>query len=280
MPKRASRRRPGSRFDEGLAVRRSVLGRRYVDESLRTADDFTRPLQELVTEYCWGAVWTRPGLPRKTRSLLNLAMLTALNRPHEVRLHVRGALAERMLARRDHGDAPPDRHLLRRAGGHRQLPDRARGAGRAATLTPMRVGLVGLGNMGRPMAARIRAAGLPLTVHDLRAEVAREVAAECGATVAPSLAALGAASDVAVTMLPDGVAVRHAVLGPGDALRGGLRGRRDRRRHGVVVADRHARARGDARRGRHRHARRAGVRRRPARRGRHAHRDGGRRSPR
>jgi len=92
MPKRASRRQPGSRFDAGLAVRRSVLGRRYVDESMRTADEFTRPLQELVTEYCWGAVWTRPGLPRKTRSLLNLAMLTALNRPHELRLHVRGAL--------------------------------------------------------------------------------------------------------------------------------------------------------------------------------------------
>ena len=92
MPKRASRRQPGSRFDAGLAVRRSVLGRRYVDESMRTADEFTRPLQELVTEYCWGAVWTRPGLPRKTRNLLNLAMLTALNRPHEVRLHVRGAL--------------------------------------------------------------------------------------------------------------------------------------------------------------------------------------------
>jgi len=92
MPKRATKRRPASRFDRGLAVRRSVLGSRYVDDVLRDADDFTRPLQELVTEYCWGGVWTRPGLPRKTRSLLNLAMLTALNRPHEVRLHVRGAL--------------------------------------------------------------------------------------------------------------------------------------------------------------------------------------------
>ena len=92
MAKRATKRRPRSRFDDGLAVRRSVLGARYVDESMRAADDFTLPLQELVTEYCWGAVWTRPGLPRKTRSLLNLAMLTALNRPHEVRLHVRGAL--------------------------------------------------------------------------------------------------------------------------------------------------------------------------------------------
>jgi 4-carboxymuconolactone decarboxylase len=79
-------------FEDGLAVRREVLGPAYVDKALAEADDFTRPLQELVTEYCWGAVWTRPGLPRKTRSLLNLAMLTALNRPHEVRLHVRGAL--------------------------------------------------------------------------------------------------------------------------------------------------------------------------------------------
>ena len=80
------------RFEEGLAVRREVLGAAYVDKAIAEADDFTRPLQELVTEYCWGAIWTRPGLPRKTRSLVNLAMLTALNRPHEVKLHVRGAL--------------------------------------------------------------------------------------------------------------------------------------------------------------------------------------------
>jgi len=81
-----------TRFEDGLAVRREVLGPAYVDKAIAEADDFTRPLQELVTEYCWGAVWTRAGLPRKTRSLINLAMLTALNRPHEVRLHVRGAL--------------------------------------------------------------------------------------------------------------------------------------------------------------------------------------------
>ena len=80
------------RFEDGLAVRREVLGAAYVDKALADADDFTRPLQELVTEYCWGAVWTRPGLSRQTRSLVNLAMLTALNRPHELKLHVRGAL--------------------------------------------------------------------------------------------------------------------------------------------------------------------------------------------
>ncbi|WP_134704379.1 4-carboxymuconolactone decarboxylase [Ammoniphilus sp. YIM 78166] len=80
------------RFEEGLEVRRAVLGSEYVDQSLKNATDFNRPMQELVTEYCWGEVWTRPDLSRKTRSMINLAMLTALNRPHEIKLHVRGAL--------------------------------------------------------------------------------------------------------------------------------------------------------------------------------------------
>ena len=75
-----------------LAIRRAVLGADFVDNAIKTADDFSRPLQELVTEYCWGEVWGRPGLDRKTRSMLNLAMLAALNRPHEIKLHVRGAL--------------------------------------------------------------------------------------------------------------------------------------------------------------------------------------------
>ena len=79
-------------YDEGLAVRRAVLGAEYVDKSIRSADEFTKPMQDMVTEYCWGAVWTRPELDRRTRSFLNLAMLTALNRPHEIKLHVLGAL--------------------------------------------------------------------------------------------------------------------------------------------------------------------------------------------
>lgn len=80
------------RFEEGLAVRRQVLGEQYVNRAIEGADDFTRPLQELVTEYCWGTIWTRPGLSRKVRSLINLAMISALNRPHELKLHVKGAL--------------------------------------------------------------------------------------------------------------------------------------------------------------------------------------------
>ena len=79
-------------FDKGLITRRAVLGADYVDNSIKNADDFNLPMQELVTEYCWDAIWNRPGLDRKTRSMLNLALLTALNRPHELRLHVRGAI--------------------------------------------------------------------------------------------------------------------------------------------------------------------------------------------
>jgi 4-carboxymuconolactone decarboxylase len=79
-------------YDLGLSIRREVLGAEYVDNSIKNATDFTRPFQELVTEYCWGGIWGRPGLDRKTRSMINLAMLTALGRTHEVELHVRGAL--------------------------------------------------------------------------------------------------------------------------------------------------------------------------------------------
>ena len=80
------------RFEKGLEIRRSVLGAEYVDNSINNATDFNMPMQELVTEYCWGEVWARPGLPKKTRSMINLAMITALNRPHELKLHVRGAI--------------------------------------------------------------------------------------------------------------------------------------------------------------------------------------------
>ena len=76
----------------GLAVRKAVLGEAYVNKSLANVDEFMAPLQQYLTETAWGGVWARPGLDRKTRSLLNLAMLTALNRPNELRLHIRGAL--------------------------------------------------------------------------------------------------------------------------------------------------------------------------------------------
>jgi 4-carboxymuconolactone decarboxylase len=79
-------------YDRGLAIRKQVLGKTFVDKAIASADPFSKPMQDLTTEYCWGYVWGRDGLPLKTRSMLNLAMLCALNRPQELRTHIRGAL--------------------------------------------------------------------------------------------------------------------------------------------------------------------------------------------
>lgn len=80
------------RYDKGLKLRKQVLGAEYVERSLANADEFSRPMQDLSTEYCWGYVWGRPGLELRERSLINLAMISALNRPHELKLHVKAAL--------------------------------------------------------------------------------------------------------------------------------------------------------------------------------------------
>jgi 4-carboxymuconolactone decarboxylase len=79
-------------FEKGLKTRREVLGSEYVDSSIKNAGEFNMPMQELVTEYAWDAIWNRPGLDRRSRSMINLAMLTALNRPHELKLHLKGAI--------------------------------------------------------------------------------------------------------------------------------------------------------------------------------------------
>ncbi len=79
-------------FKQGLAVRSEVLGADYVKKSLESADEFMMAFQNITTEMCWGYAWTRPGLDKRTRSIINLAMLTALSKPNELKLHVRGAL--------------------------------------------------------------------------------------------------------------------------------------------------------------------------------------------
>ena len=79
-------------FEKGLKTRREVLGSEYVDNSNKNAGEFNMPMQELVTEFAWNAIWNRPGLDRRSRSMINLAMLTALNRPHELKLHLKGAI--------------------------------------------------------------------------------------------------------------------------------------------------------------------------------------------
>jgi 4-carboxymuconolactone decarboxylase len=83
-------------YEKGLKIRREVVGEEYVNRSLAEMDDFTRPLQELVTRYCWGDVWSREGLSLRDRSIINLAAISALNRPNELKLHVRGALRNGM----------------------------------------------------------------------------------------------------------------------------------------------------------------------------------------
>ena len=83
----------GERFDAGLKTRSEVLGDAYVDAAVQKATDYTWPMQQLVTEYCWNEVWNRPGLDRKQRSTLNLGMIAALGRIHEFKIHVRGAIA-------------------------------------------------------------------------------------------------------------------------------------------------------------------------------------------
>lgn len=80
-------------YERGLALRKEVLGEDYVARSFANADDFSRPMQELSTEYCWGNIWSRDGLSRRDRSLLNIGMISAINRPHELKLHVKAALA-------------------------------------------------------------------------------------------------------------------------------------------------------------------------------------------
>ncbi|MEY4139831.1 MAG: hypothetical protein RLZZ371_2013 [Pseudomonadota bacterium] len=79
-------------FDKGMAIRRAVAGDKAIDQAMQNADDFSMPMQELVTEYCWGAVWGRPDLDRRSRSILNIGMLAALNRPEELAGHIRGAI--------------------------------------------------------------------------------------------------------------------------------------------------------------------------------------------
>lgn len=80
------------RYEQGMKVRRAVLGDAHVDASLKNRNEFNEEFQDLITRYAWGEIWTRPGLPRQTRSMLTLAMMVALNRPDELRMHLRAAI--------------------------------------------------------------------------------------------------------------------------------------------------------------------------------------------
>ncbi len=106
----------------GLEIRKSVLGAEFVEKSIASADDFNMPMQRLTTEYCWGAVWGREELPKKTRSMLNLAMLSALNRPHELKMHIGGALRNGRYESRNPRGTAAGGDLLRHPGRGGRVP--------------------------------------------------------------------------------------------------------------------------------------------------------------
>ena len=118
-----------TRYDDGMEVRREVLGSEHVDRATANATEFTRDFQQLITEYAWGTIWTRPGLDRRSRSLITLTALVARGHHEELALHVRAALHQRPDRRRDQGDPLADRDLLRRARRQHRVPHRPGRAG-------------------------------------------------------------------------------------------------------------------------------------------------------
>ena len=113
--------------DDGMKVRRAVLGDEHVDRAIERTTEFTAPFQEFITRYAWGGVWTREGLDRRTRSVITLSVLTALGRENEIAMHVRAALRNGLTAGGDRRGVHPHRHLRRRAGGQLRVRDRPEG---------------------------------------------------------------------------------------------------------------------------------------------------------
>ena len=118
-----------TRYDDGMEVRREVLGNEHVDRATQNATDFTSDFQQLITEYAWGTIWTRPGLDRRSRSLITLTALVARGHHEELALHVRAARTNGLTRRRDQGDPLADRDLLRRARRQHGVPHRPGSAG-------------------------------------------------------------------------------------------------------------------------------------------------------
>ncbi len=126
-------------FERGMVVRRQVLGDAHVDRATASATDLTADFQHFITRYAWGEIWARPGLDRRTRSCITLAMLVALNRPEELELHVRAAVDERPDPCGDQGGAAADRRLLRCACGQRSLCHRPASPWASLGKTPPRI---------------------------------------------------------------------------------------------------------------------------------------------
>ena len=206
-----------SNFEKGLDLRRKMFGPEGAEQQVDNATPYLAPMQDIVTRICFGEVWQRPVLDLKTRSLLTLAMLTAMGRQHEIKIHTKGALANGVTREEI-------REMMVHAFLYCGIPlmvDAMRASEevldqlapeKKLEATKDRIGFVGLGNMGAPMSANIAKAGFRLTVYDADPELARRHAASIGASAAGSLAELGRNCDIIVTMLPTGAIVRKVLL--------------------------------------------------------------------
>ncbi|MGY6709289.1 MAG: NAD(P)-binding domain-containing protein, partial [Rhizobiaceae bacterium] len=206
-----------SNFEKGLDLRRKMFGPEGAELQVDNATPYLAPMQDIVTRICFGEVWQRPVLDLKTRSLLTLAMLTAMGRQHEIKIHTKGAIANGVTREEI-------REMMVHAFLYCGIPlmvDAMRASEevldqlvpeRKLEATKDRIGFVGLGNMGAPMSANIAKAGFKLTVYDADTELARRHAAAIGASAAGSLAELGRSCDIIVTMLPTGAIVKKVLL--------------------------------------------------------------------
>jgi acyl-CoA reductase-like NAD-dependent aldehyde dehydrogenase/3-hydroxyisobutyrate dehydrogenase-like beta-hydroxyacid dehydrogenase/alkylhydroperoxidase/carboxymuconolactone decarboxylase family protein YurZ len=204
--------------ERGLDLRRKMFGSEGAEVQVNNATEFMAPMQDIVTRICFGEGWQRPVLDHKTRSLVTLAMLVAMGRQHEVKIHTRGAISngatreeiqELMLHSYLYCGIPMMVDAMRAV---EPLLDEIAPAKKKPVPGPERIGFIGVGNMGAPMSANIAKAGFKLTVYDADAGLAQRHAKEIGAGAAASLAELGRNSDIVVTMLPTGAIVRKVML--------------------------------------------------------------------
>lgn len=199
-------------FQRGLKIRKEVIGADHVERSLGGADDLTRPFQELATKYCWGEIWGRPGLDRKTRSVANIAMMVALNRPAELRIHVKAAIGNG-LTRAEIGEVllqtavycgiPAAGDAYRNA---KEVLDSLTAEAQVdCSPVPVeraeRIAFFGLGAMGYPMAEQLIKAGFSVQAYDIHAPTLQAFNQQFGASVdAPAEAVADA--DIVITILP------------------------------------------------------------------------------
>ncbi|KDC34596.1 NAD(P)-binding domain-containing protein [Bordetella bronchiseptica] len=208
-------------YDKGLAIRKEVVGVDSVERSLRDATEYTAPFQALATEYCWGRVWGRDELDRRARSIANIAMMIALNRAPELRIHIKGALAngvprkeiaEVILQSAVYCGIPAAGDAFRQMQAAFDEADAGAACAPASPAARRSIAVIGLGAMGYPMAAQLVRAGHDVRPYDANPAVLARFAEEFNTGVAP-IASCVAGADFVVTVLPDSTVVTRVLDG-------------------------------------------------------------------